>query len=756
MRTIRYFITVCLIAASLNVAYAQMPSQAEYNALMALYSSTNGIGWTTKTGWSSANPTVLQSVSGWYGIEVDVNGHVIGLDLHGNNLDGPLPTEIGDLGFLISLSLFNNHLTGSIPSEITNLSTTKWMSLKTNAFTGPLPSAIGSMTALISLDVSHNQLSGAIPSSFVNLSNLENAYFTANGFTSLPSGLGNLTKLVDLDLAQNSFTGAIPADLFDLTALIALSIYTNQFSGPLSSDVGNLTHLQRLYVSNNQLSGTLPSSIGNLTQLKQFVASNNQFSGAIPSSIGNITTLNELYLDGNDLTSMPSGIWSFPNLWTLNLDNNNIGGTIPSDIGNLPMLSGLALGGNEFTGAIPASMGSLSSLVALELNNNHLTGNVPASLSNLTSLQRISIGNNELSGTLPAYAGKLTSVTIGGAKFTFSSFLPMLLANNPGIFNSYWPQALVDEAKTLNGQLGGSITLTTSIDRSTATASVYQWFKKVGSVTTALNTASSSGHTYQITNLQQSDEGTQYFYTITNPSAPNLTLTSNLQTLHVIVCEAPGVSFATAVDAYTYTFTPTVNNTGSCTTSYLWDFGDGQTSPDATSSHVFNTTGTYLVSLTLSYKCGECDSTAVVVQDTVEVSNTSICTAIYCDGYGNVGIGTMRTQGFRLSVDGKIRASEIIKVYPQGQWSDFVFEDKYRLRPLSEVESFIKKNGHLPDIPSAKEVEKEGVELGSMDAKLLQKIEELTLYVIELKKDNDQIKAQNAAMRKEINDLKQK
>jgi hypothetical protein len=116
---------------------------------------------------------------------------------------------------------------------------------------------------------------------------------------------------------------------------------------------------------------------------------------------------------------------------------------------------------------------------------------------------------------------------------------------------------------------------------------------------------------------------------------------------------------------------------------------------------------------------------------------------------GTVAIGTTKTDGYKLSVNGKIRASDIIKVYPESEWSDFVFEKNYKLRSLEEVDAYIKKHGHLPDMPSAKEVEKEGIDLGSMDAKLLQKIEELTLYVMEMKKENE-------SMKKELNSLKSK
>ncbi len=104
---------------------------------------------------------------------------------------------------------------------------------------------------------------------------------------------------------------------------------------------------------------------------------------------------------------------------------------------------------------------------------------------------------------------------------------------------------------------------------------------------------------------------------------------------------------------------------------------------------------------------------------------------------GRVGIGTNRPQN-ALDVNGTIHAREV-KVDLTG-WSDFVFHPSYQLKPLTEVEKFIKTNGHLQDIPSATEVEKNGVNVGEMHAKLLQKVEELTLYVIELKKENTALK----------------
>ena len=115
-------------------------------------------------------------------------------------------------------------------------------------------------------------------------------------------------------------------------------------------------------------------------------------------------------------------------------------------------------------------------------------------------------------------------------------------------------------------------------------------------------------------------------------------------------------------------------------------------------------------------------------------SNTSqLCENIYCYA-GNVGIGKTPDSSIKLDVAGTIRAEEIL-VEANGQTADFVFAEDYNLKPLSEVEAFIKTNKHLPEIPSATEMEAHGVNLAEMNKLLLQKVEELTLYQIEKDKE---------------------
>jgi hypothetical protein len=129
---------------------------------------------------------------------------------------------------------------------------------------------------------------------------------------------------------------------------------------------------------------------------------------------------------------------------------------------------------------------------------------------------------------------------------------------------------------------------------------------------------------------------------------------------------------------------------------------------------------------------------------------------------GRVGIGTTNPsarldvagsfKARRATIDSTLTANDLkvtgllcakeVRVQLSGApcWPDNVFSQEYNLLPLSEVEGFINANQHLPNIPSAAEVEENGVELGEMNAKLLQKIEELTLYIINLQKQIDELK----------------
>jgi hypothetical protein len=127
--------------------------------------------------------------------------------------------------------------------------------------------------------------------------------------------------------------------------------------------------------------------------------------------------------------------------------------------------------------------------------------------------------------------------------------------------------------------------------------------------------------------------------------------------------------------------------------------------------------------------------------DVIQIEPNSAANVLYINAAGNLGLGTANPTE-KLSVNGNIKCKQV-EVSLTG-WSDFVFQEDYSLLPLSELDSYISQHKHLPGVPSAYEVITNGNNLGEMDAILLQKIEELTLYVLELKKENEALRLEVA------------
>lgn len=118
---------------------------------------------------------------------------------------------------------------------------------------------------------------------------------------------------------------------------------------------------------------------------------------------------------------------------------------------------------------------------------------------------------------------------------------------------------------------------------------------------------------------------------------------------------------------------------------------------------------------------------------------------------GNIGIGTKKTGGHKLAVEGTIGARKLI--VSQSTWADFVFHPSYTLPALQEVETFIKEHQHLPGIPSEAVIKAEGLDVGDMNKKLLQKVEELTLYMIDMQKRQALLETENNELKGRIKHL---
>ncbi|MBV6461404.1 MAG: hypothetical protein HJHJAOHD_01525 [Flavobacteriales bacterium] len=120
------------------------------------------------------------------------------------------------------------------------------------------------------------------------------------------------------------------------------------------------------------------------------------------------------------------------------------------------------------------------------------------------------------------------------------------------------------------------------------------------------------------------------------------------------------------------------------------------------------------------------------VKANLHVGNSAFINNLVCIGT------TQIAYGYRLTVQGKIMAEEVRVQYPI--FPDYVFSNEYKLMPLNELSHYIAKHKHLPNMPSAKQVEEKGIGVGELQTKLLEKIEELTLYILQLQKEIEELK----------------
>jgi len=297
IKSITHTVLFLLLISLAGVSYSQIP-QIERDALVALYNSTDGASWTTKTGWLGAVGTECN----WYGVTCSS-------------------------GSVSRISLYNNSLGGSIPAELANLTNLTYLRLDYNSLSGSIPAELGNLTYLTQLGLHGNSLSGSIPAE-----------------------LGNLTNLTQLLLMSNSLTGSIPTELGNLTNLTHLYLSYNSLSGSIPSELGNLTNLTQLYLQNNSLSGSIPAELGNLTNLTLLFLSYNSLTGPLPQWLSDMAISN---LNITDAFGWPSPYNGVTPDSSLGLAFNNIGVFSASDSLIYTCL-------RIFTDGLPGSAGGIS------------------------------------------------------------------------------------------------------------------------------------------------------------------------------------------------------------------------------------------------------------------------------------------------------------------------------------------------------------------------------------------------------------
>lgn len=438
-------------------------------ALIQLYNSTLGIGWTNNTNWATGY------INTWYGVTVTGN-RVTAISLPNNNLIGYLPSALANLTALITLDINTNILTGSVPSELSSIVSLQNLVLHNNELSGLIPKELGLLPSLINLNVAFNKFTGTIP--------LE---------------LASIGTLQILDLFGNQVTGTIPTILATLSNLTYLSLGGNLLTGNIPTELGNITTLTFLSLAQNQLTGSIPTSLGNITNLQSLYLNSNQFTGSIPTQLGNLSNLTLMDIGGNQLT-----------------------GTIPVSLFSIPGLQTLGIARNQLTGTIPVEITTATSLAYFWADNNQLTGAFPSMTSTTNpAIDGLTIDRNQLSSLpdLSSLNGLVSYLSVNNNNFTFED-----LELNVGISGiTFIPQNLVGLADTLTINAGSPLNLSFTVGGS---ANTYQWKKNVS---TNVGTNST---TFSIPALSITDAGT-YILTTTNSLVPGLTLTSANQVVIV-------------------------------------------------------------------------------------------------------------------------------------------------------------------------------------------------------------------------------
>lgn len=290
----------------------------DWEALKALYNSTDGENWLDRTGWEiiynqATYPGNNCDLNTLYGVTVE-DGRVTCIDMDGNpdcnksiqkggnNLKGPIPPEIRQLKNVKFLYLFQNNLSGSLPIELFELNCLEVLALRDNKLSGEIPSQIGDLRNLRELYLDDNNFSGNIPIELTTLSNLTWCSMYNNTLTGdIPKEIGNLSKLIGLQICKNQLTGNIPTELYNLTELRQLWLYQNELTGTISPDIKKLKNLTHLGLFSNKLTGVIPPEIGSLSNLTWLSIRSNCFTGSILSELGNLSKLTLLELSYNKL-----------------------------------------------------------------------------------------------------------------------------------------------------------------------------------------------------------------------------------------------------------------------------------------------------------------------------------------------------------------------------------------------------------------------------------------------------------------------
>ena len=347
----------------------------------------------TLAGTASLNWSADTSIARWEGLTLlGTPERVAGLNLINESLDGVIPSELGDLSMLVKLDLRSNQLSGSIPGSLGRLSRLTTLNLRSNQLGGSIPGSLGRLTRLTVLNLHSNDLGGDMPD--LSRTMLEELYLANNhddmvegsGLTGpVPAWLNDMTNMRELWLWGNRLSGTIP-DLSGMTSLQKLKLAGNNLTGGIPAVSELPPNLKWLIINSNPLGGTIPDLSG-MTSLTHLWLHSNELTGSIPAGDMLPPNVDDLNLRDNMLAGQIPDLSGLDMATRVRLHNNMLSGEVPATLGGLDRLRQLWLHGNQLT-SIAAELGDLSdTLIEIALSSNSWTeaACVPAALANVAT-----------------------------------------------------------------------------------------------------------------------------------------------------------------------------------------------------------------------------------------------------------------------------------------------------------------------------------------------------------------------------------
>ncbi|XP_020235701.1 receptor-like protein 9DC3 [Cajanus cajan] len=408
----------------------------------------------------------------WRGVTCDEEGHVIGLDLSGESINGGFDnsSNLFSLQNLQILNLADNKFSSEIPSRFNNLKNLTYLNLSNAGFMGQIPIEISSLTRLVTLDISSldSYLYGQplklenfdLQMLVQNLTMIRQLYMDsvivkAQG-NEWCNALLKLVSLQELSMSNCNLSGPLDHSLTRLENLSIIRLDENNLSSPVSETFANFPNLTTLHLSSCRLTGKFPKKILQLATLSDIdlsfnydlygslpefppngpfqtlIVSHTRFSGVLPASINNLGQLSTLDLSNSHFNgTLPSSMSRLGELTYLLLSFNNFTGPIPS-LNMSRNLIHLDLSHNDFTGSITSvHLEGLRELVLVDLQDNLLNGSLPSSLFSLPLLRSIQLSNNSLSGSIPQFLCNHSSLLVLDVSYNlFNGTIPECLTQS--------------------------------------------------------------------------------------------------------------------------------------------------------------------------------------------------------------------------------------------------------------------------------------------------------------------------------------